>query len=101
VLLTGSPITPDVAPMPTASERRRESRLEREIPLEIRFGSSLVGTTANVSDDGVFFVARGPLTVEVRLGKGRRARVVRGRIVRVDSRDASHSELGLAVRFDE
>ena len=87
--------------MPSVSERRRKQRHEKSIPIEVRFeGSPLVGSTANVNVDGVYFVAPGPLTVEVRLRDGGVERVVRGRVVRIESRDASSAELGVAIRVD-
>jgi PilZ domain len=87
--------------MPSLSERRRKQRHDRAIPIEVRFdGLALIGATANVNMDGVYFVAPGPLTVEVRVRDGAKERTVRGRVVRIESRDASSAELGVAVRFD-
>ena len=55
---------------------------------------------ANVSADGVYFVAKGPLTVEVVLMVAGKRLTGLGHLVRVESKTANHTELGIAVRLD-
>lgn len=87
--------------MPTTSDRRRQPRIDRAVPIEVRFGTELlVGASANVSADGVYFVAKGPVTVEVRVTEAGRTQVHRGRLVRLQSADAAGDDLGVAVRFE-
>lgn len=87
--------------MTTVRDRRQNPRIEKSIPAEVRFLTPSITTqTANVSSDGLYFVATGALTVEVVLHEGGRTRKVTGRLVRVESRTANHDELGFAVRLD-
>lgn len=87
--------------MPLTSDRRRQPRIEKSLPIEVRFGNeALAGASANVSADGVYFVAKGPVTVEVRIVEDGKARTLRGRLVRLQCADASGDDVGLAVRFD-
>jgi hypothetical protein len=87
-------------PVPTVSDRRRQPRLETSIPAELRLVTKTLETqAANVSADGVYFVANAPLTVEVVLTVAGIRRVAQGRLVRLESRNADHDELGIAVRL--
>ena len=87
--------------MTTVSDRRRQPRLETSIPAQVRFlVPNLETQAANVSADGVYFVAKGPLTVEVVLMVGGKRLTGLGHLVRVESKTANHTELGIAVRLD-
>jgi hypothetical protein len=88
--------------MPSTADRRHSTRIDTRIPATVRWLSPAIATeTANVSADGVYFVAQGALTVEVELEVAGRKRTVRGRLVRIDSRNSAHDALGIAVRLDE
>jgi hypothetical protein len=81
----------------TAAERRDQPRATLEGNVTVRFREgALVGPGQNVSDEGVFFVGGGAITVEVELPDGSRRT---GEVVRVQS--MGDKQLGLAVRFIE
>ncbi|HET6202242.1 MAG TPA: PilZ domain-containing protein [Planctomycetota bacterium] len=83
-----------------AAERRTADRFASRRNVRIYFDAGPVpGPSANVSRDGLYFFADGPirLTVEV---EGRKKPVeVRGRLVRAES--LNPTAVGIAVRFEE
>jgi hypothetical protein len=85
------------APKPsTGIECRRDPRIELDGDVTIRIeASTLTGSGQNISQQGVYFLAEGPVPVTVCVaGRGE----VRGRLVRVESR--GDGQCGIAVRFD-
>jgi hypothetical protein len=83
--------------MAKTQNRRRQPRVDVALPAHVRIVTSEFDTeTINVSDDGVYFVLRSAMTLEVQIKGVRR----RGRLVRIESRTSAHDELGFAVRLD-
>ncbi|MFN0205720.1 MAG: PilZ domain-containing protein [Planctomycetota bacterium] len=88
--------------MPTTADRRRHPRVTTHLNATVRFDSpTIAAATVNASSNGLYFVANGPLTVEVALNIDGQMRVVKGRLVRIDSQTASHDSLGIVVKLDK
>jgi hypothetical protein len=89
----------DIA-MTTTRDRRRKNRLETKKPVTVRFVTAEFRTeTTNISADGMYFLTKSPLMIEVVLEDGPTKTTHRGRLVRVESLTANHDQMGFAVRF--
>ncbi len=79
----------------TVHDRRDQARAVHEGDVAVEFvPQTLVGPGQNISDEGVFFVADGALTVRVDVGDGTQREA---EIVRVQS--MGEGRVGVAVRF--
>jgi hypothetical protein len=79
----------------TADQRRdRRVPIDHDVTIQID-AQSVVGPGKNVSAQGVYFTASGPLRVRVRIGT--REQVVPGELVRVEA--MGDGTIGIAVRF--
>jgi len=84
----------------TDTDRRGKTRVDCPLSVRVQLPAApLDGQSANVSTDGIYFLAQGPLAVEVSIQTPAGARVVKGKLVRLDSR--AHDQVGVAVRLDQ
>ena len=85
---------------PESPERRSADRISIRCDVRVHFDAApVLGPSANVSRDGLYFFAEGPIRVIAKIVGGKRPIEVRGRLVRAESLNGR--EIGLAVRFEE
>lgn len=81
-------------------ERRGSPRDSRTLPVEVHFEKlKLLGPSANLSPEGVYFLAEATIPVSVTISVDGKKRIVKGRVVRVGS--VNEKTLGVAVQFEE
>jgi hypothetical protein len=80
-------------------ERRRASRRDSDIQLEVQLDSNAIrGQAENISTAGVFFFSRDPLNVTVKIHDGTSSQSYTGKLVRVER--LSPETTGYAIEFD-
>lgn len=83
----------------SVGERRRASRRDADVHLEVQIDSeSIHGQAENISAAGVFFFSRDPLKVTVKLHDGVTSQSYSGKLVRVER--LSQETTGFAIEFD-
>jgi hypothetical protein len=87
-------------PTSASTDRRVAERVATRRNVRLLFDAGPVpGPSANVSRDGLYFFAEGPIRITIEV-EGKSTPVqVRGRLVRAES--LNPTSLGIAVRFDE
>src|SRR5262245_45328127 len=82
------------------AERRASARCATRRNVLIFFDAGPVpGPSANVSRDGLYFFADGPIKLTVEVEGKRKPVEVRGRLVRAES--LNPTAVGIAIRFEE
>ncbi len=80
-------------------DRRISPRIPKHVPVEIQIDSvKLSGPSANLSREGVYFLADGDVTASIKIEVEGKKHNLRGKIVRVGS--VNQKTLGIAVQFD-
>lgn len=83
----------------SVGERRRATRRDSEVELEIQLdASTLRGQAENISTAGVFFFSTDPLNVRVRVYDSASSKEYTGKLVRVER--LSQETTGYAIEFD-
>lgn len=81
------------------SERRGSQRDHQTVPVEVNFEKvKLLGPSANLSAEGVYFLAEAAIPVSVTISVEGKKRSVKGKIVRVGS--VNEKTLGIAIQFE-
>ena len=82
-----------------ATDRRGSPREARTYSVEIQFEKArLLGPSANLSAEGVYFLAEGSIPVTISISTEGKKKMVKGRIVRVGS--VNEKTLGVAIQFE-
>ena len=83
----------------SVSDRRRASRRDSDIQLEVQLDPSAIrGQAENISTAGVFFFSRDPLNVTVKIHDADSSQTYTGKLVRVER--LSPETTGYAIEFD-
>lgn len=81
-------------------DRRGSPRDSRTVPVEVHFEKlKLLGPSANLSPEGVYFLAEAAIPVSVTISVEGKKRILKGRVVRVGS--VNDKTLGIAIQFEE
>ncbi len=98
--LGGHPF-PRQIPMPRTTDRRSKSRVEKTLHVEMRLPSEAIqAASTNVSASGIYLSFAGPIEIQLVVSLGSERKALRGQLVRLESRDQSHSEMGAAIRVE-
>jgi len=88
-----------MASTPGQDERRIHPRDPRAVPVEVHFEKTrLLGPSANLSPEGVYFLAEGSIPVTVTVTVEGKKKTVKGRIVRIGA--VNEKTLGVAIQFE-
>ena len=81
-------------------DRRGSQRDPRTLPVEVHFEKlKLLGPSANLSSEGVYFLAEATIPVSVTISVDGKKRSLKGKVVRVGS--VNEKTLGVAIQFEE